>query len=157
MKRIFMGLGAAGLLALVLFAPTVQAQAATNTVKSEGPFSYDATKETTIKGTVSSVITKPTAGMLWGAHLMVETSTGTVDASLGRLAIKGKDSSVFSAGQQVEVTGVMKTLNEKEVFLTRTVKVGDQVYTIRNQNGFPVRDTSHDRDSQQAAQKGVQP
>ena len=157
MKRIFTSFGAVGLLALMLCAPTVRAQAAASSARPKGPFSYGAKKETTINGTVSSVITKPTAGMLWGAHLMVATSTGTVDASLGRLEIKGKDSTVFSAGQQVEVTGVMKTLNEKEVFLTRTVKVGNQVYTIRNEKGFPVRDTSHDRDSEQAAQKGVQP
>lgn len=158
MKRILAGFAAAGLLALVLVPPCAQAQtAAGSAVRDEGPFSYDATKEATINGTVSGVITKPMAGMLWGAHLMVKTSSGTVDASLGRLAIEDKDANVFSAGQHVEVIGVMKTFNDKQVFLTRTVKVGDQVYTIRNENGFPVRDTSHGSDGQQAAQKGVRP
>jgi hypothetical protein len=61
-----------------------------------------------------------------------------VDASLGRFGLFGKGAVSVTAGQQIEVTGVMKTLNDKQVLLVRTVKTGGQTYTIRNQHGFLV-------------------
>ena len=47
----------------------------------------------------------------------------------------------------------MKTLRDKQVSVTRTVKVGGQIYTIRNQTGSGVA-ADWKRASQKAAQKG---
>lgn len=113
------------------------------------PF-YDVTREVTLSGTVSSVLAKPAPGMVWGAHLLIETTSGRVDASLGRWALLGKSALAVAPGQQVEVTGVMKTLRDKPVFMVRTVKANGKVYAVRNEYGIPVSPLARER----AAQKG---
>ncbi|HVI10698.1 MAG TPA: hypothetical protein VND65_20580 [Candidatus Binatia bacterium] len=102
------------------------------------PFSYDAANETTISGTVSSVLARPAAGMLSGSHLLLTTASGLLDVSLGRYALAGKGALALSAGQQIEITGVMKTLNQQQVFLARTVKAGGQVFAVRNEHGIDI-------------------
>src|SRR5271157_318583 len=116
----------------------------------ESPLSYDISKEVTLSGTVSALIAKPAPGMMWGAHLMLQTASGKVDASLGRWALEGKGALSVTPGQQVEVTGVMTTLRDKEVFVARTVKVNGKVYTMRNERGIPLSPQARKR----AAEKG---
>jgi hypothetical protein len=86
--------------------------------------------------------------MIAGSHLLLETSAGIVDASLGRFGLRGNGALSVAAGQQIEATGVVKTIHDKSVFLVRTVKIGDQIYTIRNQHGFPVSPQARERASQ---------
>jgi|SRR5271166_3519973 len=117
------------------------------------PF-YDISKEVTLTGTVSSVLAKPAAGMIFGSHLLLDTTSGQVDASLGKWGLQGKSALSVAAGEPVEVTGVMKTINNKQVFIVRTVKVNGQVYTIRNQYGVPRSPQSRERASEKAAQGG---
>ena len=83
---------------------------------------YDVSKEVTLSGTVSSVLHKPAPGMIWGSHLMVETIFGRLDASLGRFGLEGKGALSVTPGQQIELTGVMKAVRDKEVFVVRTRK-----------------------------------
>jgi hypothetical protein len=142
----------AGLLTGLLLAIVAVSLSAETAVHS--PVYYDMAKEVTISGTVSSVITKPAGGMMWGPHLMVTTASGEVDASLGRWAMQGKSALPVAAGQQVEVTGVMKTLNHKQVFIARTVKVGGQIHTVRNERGLELSPSAHERASQKSGQKG---
>jgi hypothetical protein len=134
----------AGLLFAILAIPLVAQPAA------DSPLSYDMSKEVTLSGTVSAVMTKSARGMMWGSHLMLETTSGKVDASLGRWGLAGKGALSVTPGQQVEVTGVMKTLRDKEVFVARTVKVNGKVYTMRNEHGISVSPQTRKR----AAQKG---
>jgi hypothetical protein len=61
-----------------------------------------------------------------------------VDTSLGRWGLIGKGALHVAAGARVEVTGEMKTFKDRQVFLARIVKVGSQVYTLRNEHGIPV-------------------
>jgi hypothetical protein len=93
---------------------------------------------------------KPAAGMIMGSHLLLATSSGPVDASLGRFGLRGKGSVSVAAGQQVELTGVMKTIKNRQVFLTRTVKVNGKIYPIRNEHGVSISPQARQR----AAQKG---
>jgi len=138
----------AGLLMTIMAVPLVA-----QPERESHPF-YDITKEVILTGTVSSVLAKPAAGMMFGSHLMLETASGQVDASLGKWALQGKGALSLSAGEPVEVTGVMKTINDKQVFIVRTVKVNGQVYTIRNQYGVPNSPQSRERAGQKAAQGG---
>jgi hypothetical protein len=151
MKRLF---AAALTLLSISLLPLVQAQTAAVGTRTAGPFSYDVSQEVTLNGTVSSVLTKPSAGMIMGSHLLLATPSGPVDASLGRFGLQGKGAVSVAAGQQVEVTGVMKTLKDKQVFLVRTVKVGGEVYTIRNEHGFPVSPQARERASGKTTQRG---
>jgi hypothetical protein len=114
---------------------------------------YDISKEVTLAGTVSSVITKFTPGMISGSHLMLVTGRGDVDASLGRWGLEGKGALKVTAGQQVEATGVMKTLKDREVFVVRVVKMGSHVYTMRNVHGIAVSPQGRARVNQKAAFK----
>ena len=157
MKRLFAGLPALVLPSLILLClisllPPVQAQTAARTA---GPLSYDVSEERTLYGTVSSVVTTPVLGMIGGAHLLLTTSFGPVDASLGIFGLPGKGAASVAAGQQVEVTGVMKTIRNKQVFLVRTVKVGGEVYTIRNEHGVILTPQARERASQKTAGEGL--
>ncbi|MGA2377042.1 MAG: hypothetical protein ABSF72_16105 [Candidatus Sulfotelmatobacter sp.] len=119
----------AGLLSGLLFAILAVPLGAQPVPKAQ-PY-YDIAREVTLSGTVSSVVSK-------GAHLILATTSGTVDASLGRWGLVGKGALHVASGSRVQVTGVMKTFKGKEVFIARTVTVGSQVYTMRNEHGIPV-------------------
>lgn len=138
----------AGLLTGLLFA-TLAVPLGAQPARQPHPF-YDISKEVTLSGTVSDVLAKAAPGTMPGAHLMLATSSGKVDASLGRFALQGKDPVLVANGKQVEVTGVMKTIKNQNVFVARIVKVDGKAYKLRNQHGVPVSPLSR----QKAAQKG---
>jgi len=100
---------------------------------------YDVTREVTLSGTISNVLPKPSRGMVMGSHLLIATSSGTVDASLGRFAMSGKTPLAVAAGQSIEVTGVMKTMNQRQVFVVRVARTNGATYTIRTQHGLAIR------------------
>ena len=135
MSKLLGGLGVVALLALSLLAVPAKAQSATGVKKvHQTPF-YDPSKEVTLQGTVENVLRTPTRGMLPGAHVMLATGSGIVDTHLGPFAFKGFHPLVVSPGSRVSVVGVMKNVRGNEVFLARTVKVGDEQYKIRNEHG----------------------
>ena len=149
----------AGLLTALLFSSltlplTAQSAKDSHATASVG-LAYDKAQEITLAGTVSSVVTKPSAGMMMGSHLLVATSSGTIDASLGRFALLGKNELANSAGQPVAITGVMKDLKGQHVFLARTVKLADQIFTIRNEHGVLVNPHSAERATEKSAEKGA--
>ena len=139
----------------ISFLRPVQAQTTEIATKAARPFSYNFTEEITLTGTVSSVLTKATPGPIVGSHLLLATLSGPVDASLGRFGLRGNGAVSVAAGQQIEATGVMKTVREKTFFLVRTMKVGNEVYTIRNEHGFPVSPQARERAGQKADQKAA--
>jgi len=149
MKRLPAGLCALTLMLLVspcVWPHTkVLAQVSAVETRTADSFSYDVSREVTLAGTVSSVIVKPPAGMLNGSHLLLVTANGSIDASLGRFGLRGQGAPAVTAGQQVEVIGMMRTIKDKPVLLTRIVKIGSRTYTIRNEHGFPVSPQSRER------------
>ena len=114
------------------------------------PLRYDVANESTISGVVSSVLVKPAAGMIFGSHLLLTTPSGRIDVSLGRFGLQGKGALTVSAGEQIDVTGVMKTIKEQQVFLARTVKVGAETYTIRNEHGIEISPQARQRTDEQS-------
>ena len=128
-------------LALCTFAAPIHAQATETTAASPLPPWYDITKEVTLTGTLSSVVqdATPEMNLLAGSHLIIETSAGKVDASLGGFAMKGEGALSVTPGQRVQVTGVIKTIRDQQVFVTRLVLARGQVYKIRNEHGFVLR------------------
>ncbi|MGA9544925.1 MAG: hypothetical protein WBQ85_15220 [Candidatus Sulfotelmatobacter sp.] len=140
------GLLMAGLLTGLLFAILVVPLDA-----ADSDSWYDVSKEVTLSGTVSRVLHTPAPGMIWGSHLMVGTAFGKLDASLGRFGLEGKGALSVIAGQQIELTGVVKTVRDKEVFVVRRVKATGMTYTMRNEHGIEVSPLTRKR----AAEKGV--
>lgn len=145
--RLFAGL-LAGLLFAILAAPL-----GAQPVPQNHPY-YDIAKEVTLTGTVSEVYAHPVNGMILGSHLMLETASGRLDASLGKWGLVGKGALSVTAGHAVEVTGVMKTIKDKQVFIVRTVKADGHLYTIRNKFGVPASPQSRERVSPTTVQKG---
>jgi hypothetical protein len=121
---------------------------------NKSPFYYDAAKEVTLTGTVLNVFARAPRGMEMGAHLLLTTDGGVVDASLGRFGLQGRGALPVSVGDSLDVTGVMKTIGGKEVFVVRTVKAGGRVYTVRNGHGIPLSPQARERARQQIGQKG---
>jgi hypothetical protein len=117
-----------------LAAPASAQTAATASAAHLTPL-YDASKEVTITGTVSNVVTKPSANMIGGGHLIVATAKGAVDAHVGR-RLAGTNAIGVKSGDSVKLVGVMATINHNQVFLVRTAQDGGHTYTIRNENGF---------------------
>lgn len=115
---------------------------------------YEPAKEVTIDGTVASVVTKSTPGQLVGAHAILTTASGTVDAHLGNYATRGANPLVLAVGEQVKMVGVMVTIGGRPVLLVRTAQTGRGLYTIRNAHGFPLRPASSSATRPQKDAKG---
>ncbi len=149
-------LGTFAALVLCLFAAQIFAQPLTGTTRPTPRPRYDITKEVTITGSISSVVKRatPSMKMMPGSHLVVTTSSGTVDASLGRFAMKGKNPLSFTAGEQVRLTGVIHTTSTgKEVFMARLVQANGHIYKIRNEHGFAYAPAAR-KDSAKSESKG---
>jgi len=58
--------------------------------------------------------------------------------------MRGKSAVPVTAGEYVEVTGVMKTMNNKQIFVARLVELNGHVYRIRNEHGFVYERVSRD-------------
>ena len=127
--------------ALCVFVMPIHAQTAEVTTKPAVHLRYDISKEVTLTGTVSSVVKSPTREMkmVSGSHLFVGTKAGTVDASLGLFAMKGQGALSVKPGEHVQMTGVMKTVEGKQVFIARVVQTNGHEYIIRNEHGFAYR------------------
>ena len=126
------------------------AHASAQNSRNSAPLFYDTTQETMLAGTVSTVSDKVDAGTLTGAHLTLSTPTGTCDVSLGPFALTGDGALPVSAGQQVEITGISKTINGIPVFFARLIQIGNSIYAVRNAHGLPVTPKSHHRANQEA-------
>ena len=115
---------------------------------------YDITKEIQLSGMASSLLARPRQGMMPGSHILVETASGTIDASLGKWGLQGQGAPSIQNGDQVTIKGVMKTVNDKQVFIVRTLEVDGRTYRIRNEHGLPFSPQGRQRTSQTAL-KGV--
>ena len=108
-------------------------------VPVSSPTGYDVRKEVTIEGTVTSVVTKPSAGMLAGAHVILASSSGPIDVHLGNAATNVSRGLSYTSGERLRIVGVMTTAYGRSVFLARTIQAGSRVQVIRNERGLPVR------------------
>jgi hypothetical protein len=103
---------------------------------------YDISREITVQGTVASIVTNPPAGLPAGAHALVATSSGTVDAHLGIYALRGTAALKLAAGDQVRMAGVMVSIKGQQVLLVRTIQTAGGLIVIRNPHGILLRSAS---------------
>src|SRR5580698_4274071 len=89
MKHLF---GCKRILPLLFLAAVlpIVAQNTPASTRSATPLTYDISQEVTLNGTVSSVLTKASPGMIAGSHLLLTTVSGTVDVSLSTFGLQGK-------------------------------------------------------------------
>jgi DNA/RNA endonuclease YhcR with UshA esterase domain len=155
MKGLFRFLGPL-VLALGMSVVPLHAQTSAAKTKTVAHPWYDVSREVTLTGTVSSVVktTTPEMKMLGGSHLIVQTKSGTVDASLGGFTMRGKGALSINEGARVQVTGVAKIVKGKEVLLTRLVQANGHQYVIRNEHGFVVAHAAHSGAAKSGAEGG---
>jgi|SRR5580700_2811522 hypothetical protein len=132
--------GVLGALALGLCVSVMPLHAQTSDVSTRPvahPW-YDITKEVTLTGTVTSVVKTPARGTeaMVGSHLLVETNSGVVDTSLGKYALRGKGALSVTTGDRVQLTGIMKTVRDKQVFVARVILTNGHAYALRNEHGL---------------------
>jgi hypothetical protein len=156
MKRRFRALALFTFLTLCPFAMLLCAQTIEPTAKTVAPSKYDISKEVTLTATVSSVISQATSEMkiLAGSHLILETASGKVDASLGVFPITGEGSLSVAAGERVQVTGVMKTVRDQRVLVTRLILVDGRTYKVRNEHGFLLMPVTRKRNANSETKRG---
>jgi hypothetical protein len=132
-------------LALCVSALPLHAQTSAAKTKTFAHPWYDISREVTLTGTVTSVLktASPEMKMMGGSHLIVQTKSGLVDASLGGFAMRGKGALSISEGERVQVTGVVKVVKGKEVLLTRLVQANGHQYVLRNEHGFVIGHAAH--------------
>jgi hypothetical protein len=94
---------------------------------------YNPSREITVTGNVHgiSVHSKTPAG----AHLLITTSQGLIDAHLGSFALRGSQPLSLRTGEQVSVVGVMTWIDGSQILLARTVSTGTKTFVIRNERG----------------------
>jgi hypothetical protein len=127
-------------LALCIFALPLRAQTS-DTTKPVAHLRYDITQEMTFTGTVSGLV-KASARETkkpGESHVMVRTTSGNVEADLGKYAMKGEGALTVTPGQLIQLTGVMKMERGRQVLITRLVQANGKVYRVRNEHGFVYR------------------
>jgi len=99
---------------------------------------YDASKEVKIKGTIEEVKEVTMGKGEVGVHLMVKTSSETIEVRLCPTGYLKDFEVAFSKGQQVEITGSRIKADDKDVILAREVVQGNNTVTLRDKQGAPV-------------------
>ena len=128
-----MVIGSAALAAAILLS-TATAQQRSSLV-SPRPTAYDANRETLLQGTVLSY-TEDSPLPPIGAHVTVQTSSGTVEVHLGPASYLRANHFSLSAGDPVRFVGASIAVNNGDVFLARIAQKGDQSVVIRSLRGY---------------------
>jgi hypothetical protein len=109
------------------------------------------TSEITVAGTIQQVSSEHILGRPAGLHLLVNSPQGVLDASVGP-NLSQDVRQALSTGQQVQVVGVVRTINGHSYLLARQLDVDGRQITIRNENGFLTQTHSHAGNRPQTSQ-----
>lgn len=131
------------------------AQRASSSVDKGVAFAYDATRETTLTGTIEQVIATRELGRPAGMHLMISGPQGMEDVCVGPF-LNEQTRATLQAGVPLRVIGSTMQIHDKEYFLVREMKVGGDTITVRNQRGFLLNRVSHVKQTAASATKGDQ-
>lgn len=96
--------------------------------------SYDLKAEDTVKGEVVS-IKQDIPGMPNLLHVVLKTNSGDVAMLLGPIWYVEKQKVKVRVKEAVEVNGCRMQLQGKYYFYAKTVKIGNEILRLRNENG----------------------
>jgi hypothetical protein len=134
--KIRMYLGCAACSGFLLIASFAGAQQKT-TQTTQGSFSYDASHETQIQGTVVSFTASSQTAPI-GPHATIQTSSGNVDVHLGNSDTMKINDVFLAAGDSVKIVGASHNFGNGDVLLARVLQKGNQTVTLRNAKGIPL-------------------
>ncbi len=99
---------------------------------------YDPKTVETARGTVERIdAITPMKGMSGGVHLTLTTDQGPLSIHLGPQWYLQNQETQLKPGDKVEITGSRITFNGKPALIAKQVVKGDEVLTLRNDNGVP--------------------
>jgi hypothetical protein len=127
---------------VLLFSVAAGAQQKVPSAASHGSVpSYDLARESALQGTVIEYTAVSSTAPL-GAHVLLQTSAGTVDAHLGSSKLLEANHISLSAGDNVRVVGENVTFKGNTIFVGRTLQKGSQTVTLRSKNGMLLVNTT---------------
>lgn len=95
---------------------------------------YDASKEQTVTGKVTSIQRVSHGGRSEGIHLSLQTQGGQVVVLLGPAHFVDKASLKINQGDEITVTGA----RQDAMLIAREVKKGSEVLALRTAAGLPL-------------------
>ncbi len=123
-------------------------------VHSTSSAAYDVARETVLTGkVVEYTATAKTAPL--GAHITLQTGSGTVDVHAGSPKVLSANKISLQAGDSVSITGENVDFAGKTVFVARTIQKGMQSVAVRSKNGTPLRPVSRSADGRIISSGGV--
>ena len=123
-------------------------------VHSSSKAAYDMARETVLSGKIVEY-SAPSRGVPMGAHITLQTSSGTVDVHAGNPKLIAASNLSLQAGDSVSITGENVDFAGKTVFVARTIQKGMQSVAVRSKNGTPLRPVSRSADGQIVSPGGV--
>lgn len=102
---------------------------------------YDATTETTLRGTVAEVknVTSRAGGRgMQGMHIVVNAGSETVDVHLGPSWYAKEQNVSLRPGDVVTIVGSRVTIQESKVLIAKRIDKGGTVWTFRDAVGRPL-------------------
>jgi hypothetical protein len=127
------------IVALCLVGSSAFAQHPHSTLSSgkTAPGAYNIATDVSLQGTVLSY-TENSATPPIGTHVLLQTSSGSVDVHLGDARLLHLAKMNIAKGSNIRFVGQMDSAGSNSVFLARLVQVGAQVVAIRSERGFPL-------------------
>jgi hypothetical protein len=101
---------------------------------------WKASEEITTGGVIREIVANRSTGAPAGFNFVLSGSQ-VVDVNAG-MNLDPKVREQLRAGETVQVTGLMRSINGKDYLLARELVVGGETIQVRSRNGFPVRGMS---------------
>jgi hypothetical protein len=115
---------------------------------------YNPAREISLVGTVVKYETASAIPPM-GAHVTIQTASGSVDVHLGNARLLQASHLELNAGDNVRIVGEPMALGEGTYFAARIVQKGTQAAAMRNAKGFPLTPASILTPEQKEALRGV--
>ena len=99
---------------------------------------YQLAREISVQGTVVSYNASSAVAPL-GPHVIVQTSSGTLDVHLGNAKLLETNHFTLAAGNSVRIVGENLPYGVGTQFVARIIQKGNQSLVLRSVRGFPLR------------------
>ena len=116
--------------------------------------SYELSREVSLVGSVVKFEASSSAPPM-GAHLLVQTASGTVDVHLGNARVLQASHLELKRGDSVRIVGESLALGDGTFFAARIVQKGTQAVAVRSSKGFLLKPGRDKSPSQIEALRGV--
>ncbi|HEX8837462.1 MAG TPA: hypothetical protein VF748_11040 [Candidatus Acidoferrum sp.] len=115
---------------------------------------YNASREISLVGTVVKYETNSAIPPI-GAHLTIQTASGSVDVHVGNAKVLGAGHLTLHPGDNIRIVGEPMALGEGTYFAARIVQKGTVAVAVRNARGLPLTPAATLTPAEREALRGV--